>query len=256
MTGRGSEAGGGRPRPDDLTARARIRDAAIRRFARDGFAATSVKDIAADAGVSAPLVIHHFGSKEGLRAACDRHVNELVWEMKRRLAGTAVADPLGAVRRARPGLPLLEYLAVTLADGSGHVDDLVDAMVEESLRTMAEAEAQGLVRPTDDARGRAVVLTLWQLGALVLHRHAERLLGADLTGPSEVTLRWWLPAGEILAKGVISEGLYAELRAAAERLNGAGAGAAANAAPGDAAGGEANPEVDAAPAGAAREEGR
>ncbi|HEX7040288.1 MAG TPA: TetR family transcriptional regulator [Trueperaceae bacterium] len=225
MTGRGSEAGGGRPRPDDLTARARIRDAAIRRFARDGFAATSVKDIAADAGVSAPLVIHHFGSKDGLRAECDRHVNELVWEMKRRLADAAIADPLDAVRRARPGLPLLEYLAVTLADGSGHVDELVDAMVEESLRTMEDAQARGLVKPTADPRARAVVLTLWQLGALVLHRHARRLLGADLTGPSEATLRWWLPAGEVLAHGVISDEIYAELRAAAERLGVGGGGA-------------------------------
>ena len=53
----------------DKTARARIRDAAIRRFARDGVAATSLKAIAADAGVSPPLVVHHFGSKAGLREA-------------------------------------------------------------------------------------------------------------------------------------------------------------------------------------------
>lgn len=46
--------------------RVAIRDAAVRRFARAGFANTSVRDIAGDAGVDAALVIRHFGSKEGL----------------------------------------------------------------------------------------------------------------------------------------------------------------------------------------------
>src|SRR3954452_24098995 len=63
----------------DLTARARIRDAAIRRFGADGFGA-SVRAIAADAGISPGLVIHHFGSKEGLREVCDEHVLRLIRE--------------------------------------------------------------------------------------------------------------------------------------------------------------------------------
>ena len=58
----------------DLTSQARIRDAALVRFGADGFAGTSVRSIAADAGVSPALVLHHFGSKEGLRTACDEHV--------------------------------------------------------------------------------------------------------------------------------------------------------------------------------------
>ena len=41
----------------DRTARARIRDAAITRFAQDGIAATSLRSIAEDVGVSPPLRI-------------------------------------------------------------------------------------------------------------------------------------------------------------------------------------------------------
>ncbi|MEX0658697.1 MAG: TetR/AcrR family transcriptional regulator [Egibacteraceae bacterium] len=67
---------------DDRTARARIRDAAITRFAEDGVAGTSVRAIAGQAGVSAALVIHHFGSKEALRAACDEHVAATIRERK------------------------------------------------------------------------------------------------------------------------------------------------------------------------------
>lgn len=205
----------GRAPLQDLTARARIRDAAIRLFARLGIADTSVKAIADAAGVSAPLVIHHFGSKEGLRTECDRHVNALIWEMKAHLGDGLGQDPLAALREARGELPLLEYLANALQGDSPHVDALVDSMVEDTLKALAAAEASGLVRAGDYRRERAVVLVLWQLGALVLHRQARRLLGADLTGPSSATLNWWLPAADILANGVIDPAMYRGLRQAA-----------------------------------------
>jgi TetR/AcrR family transcriptional regulator, regulator of cefoperazone and chloramphenicol sensitivity len=59
--------------PSDLTARARIREAAIALFAEKGIAATTIRDIAQAAGVSSGLLRHHFGSKEGLRDACDEY---------------------------------------------------------------------------------------------------------------------------------------------------------------------------------------
>ena len=58
---------------EDLTGRARLRDAAIECFAAQGFD-ESLRAIAARAGVSAGLVRHHFGSKEQLRAECDATV--------------------------------------------------------------------------------------------------------------------------------------------------------------------------------------
>jgi AcrR family transcriptional regulator len=64
--------------PEDLTARARIRDAALDQFAARGVKAATLKDIADAAGVSVGLVQHHFGSKDGLREACDKHVRDVV----------------------------------------------------------------------------------------------------------------------------------------------------------------------------------
>ena len=66
----------------DLTAAARIRQAAIIRFAQDGFG-VGLRTIAADAGVTAGLITHHFGSKEGLRQACDAEVLRLTDQAKR-----------------------------------------------------------------------------------------------------------------------------------------------------------------------------
>lgn len=58
----------------DSTAQAKIRNAAIAHFARDGFQKTNLRAIAATAGMSAGLVIHHFGSKDQPRSVCDDHV--------------------------------------------------------------------------------------------------------------------------------------------------------------------------------------
>jgi AcrR family transcriptional regulator len=46
--------------------RAAILDAALRKFSHQGFGATSIRDIAADAGVSTGSVYHHFSDKEAL----------------------------------------------------------------------------------------------------------------------------------------------------------------------------------------------
>ena len=205
------------PSDPDRTARARIRDAAIVRFAAQGVAATNVRAIAADAGVSPPLVMHHFGSKEGLRVACDHYVVERIWALKREQLGEAPpSDPLAALRASSHHLPLLAYLARTIPDGSPHVDALIDEMVDETVAYLAAAEASGIVRPSDHPRERAVILVLWQLGAIVLHAHAARLLGADLIGEPEGALRWSMPAAEILAKGVITEDFYDRMRTSAE----------------------------------------
>jgi AcrR family transcriptional regulator len=64
--------------PADLTGKARIHDAAIAHFAGHGFAAASLRGIAEAANVSAGLVRHHFGSKDGLRQACGAYALEFL----------------------------------------------------------------------------------------------------------------------------------------------------------------------------------
>lgn len=196
----------------DRTARARIRDAAIARFAADGVAATSLKRIAADAGVSPPLVIHHFGSKEGLRVACDEHVAAQIRARKHAaMSAGANLDPFAAVRDAYGGIPLLGYLARTVMDDSPHVNRFIDEMVDDAVDYMQVGIRNGVLKPTDRIRDTAVVLTLWQLGALVLHEHARRLLGIDLSDP-EGAIAWALASSDILSKGVLVEDVVEKWR--------------------------------------------
>jgi AcrR family transcriptional regulator len=57
-------------RPGPNTTRAAILEAARRRFASAGYDATSLRTVAADAGVDVGVLLHFFGSKDGLfRAA-------------------------------------------------------------------------------------------------------------------------------------------------------------------------------------------
>jgi TetR/AcrR family transcriptional regulator len=50
--------------------------AAERLFVQNGFAATSIRDISHESGVSHPLILHHFGSKSDLYAAVKRRLIE------------------------------------------------------------------------------------------------------------------------------------------------------------------------------------
>lgn len=76
-------AGPGRPK--DLSKRAAILDAASKMFTQAGFEATSMDQIAAEAGVSKLTVYSHFGDKEALFAEaiktyCERHLPPLLFE--------------------------------------------------------------------------------------------------------------------------------------------------------------------------------
>lgn len=200
------------PAEDDRTARARIRDAAIECFADAGVAATSVRTIASAAGVSPGLVMHHFGSKDRLHSACDHHVTTLVRRAKERaFAEGGDLDPLGQIRAYEDGLPLLRYLARTLGDGTPHVAALIDEMVEDAVVYTEKAVDTGLMLPSEDPRGRAAVLVLWSMGAVVLHEHVERVLGADLTGDATAMAAYAVPAAEVLS-GVFAPGIHERIR--------------------------------------------
>ncbi|MFJ8962641.1 TetR/AcrR family transcriptional regulator [Lentzea sp. NPDC102401] len=156
----------------DLTARARIRDAALARFGNDGIAGTSVRAVAADAGVSPALVVHHFGSKDGLRQACDDYVLESI-----RHGDEAASEALAEVLQA--ATPVRRYLARALLDDTPAARALFAEIVERTELWLAAGESEGWVRGSQDARARAVTYVSWLLAPLVLGDHVGRLLGGD-----------------------------------------------------------------------------
>lgn len=153
----------------DLTARARIRDAAIDRFAVDGFGA-SVRAIASDAGVSAGLVMHHFGSKDKLRAECDAHLLATIRRLKREnVAGAAAGESFfHRFAAAEENASVVGYVLRSMQDGSSLAREFIDHMVVDAVEYTREGVAAGVVVPSRDEAARARYLTLSALGALLL----------------------------------------------------------------------------------------
>ncbi len=105
---------------DDRTSRAIIRDEALALFAAHGADAVTVRQIAAAAGVSAALVIRHYGSKDGLREAVDVHVLKTLAAMMEDLTqggGLPVASQMDALRHLPTDSPTTRYLARMFVEG-------------------------------------------------------------------------------------------------------------------------------------------
>jgi TetR/AcrR family fatty acid metabolism transcriptional regulator len=103
--------------------RRQILDAAIRVFARQGFHATRVSDIADEAGVAYGLVYHYFKSK-------DEVLNELFsarWSLL--LTAIEEADREGASARAK-----LEAVAGFIVDSYRHDPELMKVIIVEVTR--------------------------------------------------------------------------------------------------------------------------
>lgn len=187
-------------------ARSRILAAACDRVAAGGSAGASVRAIAADADVSPALVLHHFGSKDGLLAACDAHVLATISDLKSdALAQGPGMDLLGAVAQSSEiAAPLVRYLARRLVEGGSAVDELVDTMVADAHRYVRAGVENGIIRPSAHEADRTVLLTLWSLGALMLHHHVERLLGFSMLDGPEGVQRWSELSAEVLMSGLLT----------------------------------------------------
>ena len=194
---------------DDRTTTARIRDAAITEFAANGIAGTSIRTIATTAGVSPGLVIHHFGSKDDLRVACDEYVAGIIRDVKGGAMASGGGFDVTAAFRTVGEIPASKYLARTLVDGSPNVAELVDEIVKDAVDYLAIGVETGMVKPSNHERARAAIMVVWGLGALVLHEHLERLIGVDITAdfsddPKAVSA-YMAPILEIYAEGLLTD---------------------------------------------------
>ena len=164
---------------EDLTARARIREAALEHFARDGYDRATIRAIAKTAGVSAGLLRHHYGSKEDLREACDHYV----FEMLHRVNADPLADPGATAQTQQTSKPFGRYVARSLADGSPTVGPIFDELVTMTEAWLARADDSRTDTPTVDRRVRAALVTAMKIGIPLLHEHVSRALGTDMFGP-------------------------------------------------------------------------
>jgi AcrR family transcriptional regulator len=161
------------------------------RFARDGYPATTVRDIADEAGVNVALISRYFTSKEGLFEAClcaaasevrrdsdNTPLEEIAAAMARRMAGSA-----GDERLPEPLLLLLR------STGDERVDEIRRGFLLAITEKVATVAAGGsLPAEGDPALLRAQILLAATLGVTLLRSslNVQPLAGAteqDLVGP-------------------------------------------------------------------------
>lgn len=174
------------PARDDLTARARIRDAALLLLAEHGTKGATFRGIAEAAGVSVGLVQHHFGSKEELREACDAYALDTVRRLS--AASGGAGDPGFQAWADQLSLPVRRYLARALVDGSAAAARLFDDLVATTEQYLADPPAGFSAPDTREPHAFAAAIVAMTVGIEVLHEHLSRVLGAD-TFTTEGSLR-------------------------------------------------------------------
>jgi AcrR family transcriptional regulator len=190
----------------DLTARARIRDAAIQTFGTAGFDA-SVRTIAAAAGVSPGLVMHHFGSKDGLRSACDDHVLRVIRQAESEaFTRSGPGALLAQLAELDHYAPLVGYLVQALLAGGDLASTLLVRMTADAEEYLAEAVAAGRIRPSRDPAARAAYLVDIGVGAVLsfVRRHPP------VDGDSRAVLRAYAEANSLPALELYTEGLLTD----------------------------------------------
>ena len=174
-------------RRDAARTRQALLEAARARFASDGYAATTVRDIADDAGVNVALISRYFSSKEGLFEAC---LTTAADEFRRSTGNARLSEVPERIAEQAAGIDsdgVPRYLVLLLrSSGDARADEIRVGM----LRTFAErlAALAGWEDGDDDLLLRAQVTIAAALGIALL-RSTTRLepLGSatklDLLGP-------------------------------------------------------------------------
>lgn len=154
---------------DDLTTTARMRNAAIAQFGQHGFD-VGLRGIAKAAGVSAALVIHHFGSKDGLRKACDDYVAETIRTTKAESVQTS--DPaawFAQMADIESFAPLMAYLVRSMQSGGELAKTLWRNMIANTEQYMEDGVRAGTIKPSPDPKARAKYLAMTGGGAFLLY---------------------------------------------------------------------------------------
>jgi AcrR family transcriptional regulator len=192
-------------RSADLTAAARIRDAAIEQFGGRGFD-VGLRAIAEAAGVSAALVIHHFGSKEGLRRACDDYIAEEIRSGKSEaMRSTDPATWFAQMAEIESYAPLMAYLVRSMQTGGDLAKALWQKMIDDAEAYLDDGVRTGLLKPSRDSRARAKYLSMTGGGGfllyLQLHENPTDLRAVLRDYAREMTL----PALEIYTDGLMAD---------------------------------------------------
>ena len=181
----------------------RILRAALAVFGEHGYAAGSVRAIAQLAGVSPALVLHHYGSKAGLRDACDERVLGYT-DTKGRMLLSGSLPSAEDLRARHPEVDdALVYVVRAVTDGGPTSRDWYARWQSASADLLRELQESGRVRADVDVEQAAALLASFGFGVLGTRRLlADHLGGGDLMAEPAAT------AYQRLSMAIFTDGLF------------------------------------------------
>lgn len=167
----------------------------------------TIRDIAQEADVSSGLLRHHFGSKEGLRDACDEYALNELTKLSGQFTEFRTLDGLS------PRVLLLQrYVIRSMMDGSPAGAAVFDRMLEYGETWLATSELK-----TDDPRAFIAVISVMKMSLFTMRELMSRALGSDVTEPA-AWARMLHASLDIFSQPLITEEQALQARAAVDRL--------------------------------------
>jgi TetR/AcrR family transcriptional regulator, regulator of cefoperazone and chloramphenicol sensitivity len=198
--------------PDqDLTAAARIRNAALESFTRDGVAASSIRDVAKAADVSAGLVQHHYKTKADLERAVNEYVVQIATEAYdgfKESTATATTDELLCaigeriaefVSEHRSALLYVIRSAARGEEAGLNIFDALLALIDAQVERLAD---EGTLRDDVDRLWVGLHVVIFSLGTVLLEPAIDRHLAGSFRDSSELE-RWNRAASDFMLHGVV-----------------------------------------------------
>jgi AcrR family transcriptional regulator len=192
---------------DELKKLERIRQAALKSFATKGAAGTSLRSVAADAGVSLGLVQHHFETKAGLIEAVDEYVMSVVIAVVAQPVAVPHAKDSIADMGSRVTTLLLEhpdvvdYFGRALIDGSQLGNTVWDTLSAFGTARWTARKENGEARDDIDVTWASLNSLVLAVGTLIVRGHIERQIPGAFTAPEQLD-RWQQSVNSLLREGL------------------------------------------------------
>jgi TetR/AcrR family transcriptional regulator, repressor for neighboring sulfatase len=191
---------GKRPRRTPEQARRLILETAQDLIARTGPEGLRLQDIAAAAGISHPLILHHFGSREGLVRALNR---QAAAELRDKLVAAMAASDYSIEQQLdrvfdafRYGLAQrLAWLTTVDPGGGGEQTEMIMRDIADGLHARRLAAAPpGVALDHSDTDCLVHLVATAAFGDALFGAHLHRSAGLPPTSETDRRFRVWLAA--------------------------------------------------------------
>lgn len=159
-------------------------EVAVNVLAREGFAAASLRMIAIEAGVSPALLVHHFGSRQGLiEQAINKTLGEWL-ETKDDLTAIGLTEALRQWPQvAEDGQTKLQFFRQLMIAGGKPAQHLFERMAAEAKVRLEQFAQLGFTEKLSDIESASVLMASYALAPLIMGDQIKKMLGGDFFDP-------------------------------------------------------------------------